>query len=340
MVSCAGWCWSRFWSLGIVLALACGNSMRAEDKPAADKPAVRTFQFNYAATLKEVPEGAKVRVWLPVPPANDAQAVKALEAKLPAKGETTTEPKYGNKILYFQTTGPADGNISFQAPYLITRKEVHGLPGTSRTSPAAKLSPEQRKFYLTADKLVPVGGKPAELLKELKLEGKPIDVARMLYERVDEHMKYDKSRPGYGTGDANWACDSKFGNCTDFHSLFISFARTKSLPARFEMGFPLPPERGEGKVAGYHCWAEFFVDNVGWVPVDISEADKFPDMKEYYFGNLTADRVTFSMGRDIDLVPKQEGPALNFFVYPYVEVDGKLWPKEKTELQFSYADQK
>ena len=33
-------------------------------------------------------------------------------------------------------------------------------------------------------------------------------------------------------GDVLWVCDSRFGNCTDFHSLFISWARAKGLPQR------------------------------------------------------------------------------------------------------------
>jgi hypothetical protein len=37
----------------------------------------------------------------------------------------------------------------------------------------------------------------------------------------------------------------------------------------------------------------------GWVPVDISEANRNPELKEYYFGNLTEDRVRFTTGRDI-----------------------------------------
>src|SRR3712207_7840796 len=40
----------------------------------------------------------------------------------------------------------------------------------------------------------------------------------------------------------------------------------------------------------YHCWAAFAPAGRGWVPVDISEADKHPEMTDYYFGNLTADR--------------------------------------------------
>jgi hypothetical protein len=74
----------------------------------------------------------------------------------------------------------------------------------------------------------------------------------------------------------------------------------------------------------------------GWVPVDISEASKNPKLKEYYFGNLTEDRISFTVGRDLTLVPKQDGPPLNFFIYPYVEVEGK--PYEKLRKRFTFKD--
>src|SRR5204863_8349672 len=126
-----------------------------------------------------------------------------------------------------------------------------------------------------------------------------------------------------------WACDAKFGNCTDFHALVMSIGRTKGVPVKFEMGFPLPavdpakPETKAGPVGGYHCWAKLYLGGVGWVPVDASEAQKNPSLKPYYFGNLTVDRVHVSNGRDVNLVPKQAGDPLNYFVYPYAEADGK-----------------
>ena len=57
--------------------------------------------------------------------------------------------------------------------------------------------------------------------------------------------------------------------------------------------------------------------------MDISEAWKAPAKHDYFFGNLDANRIRFSTGRDLTLEPKQQGPPLNYFVYPYVEVDGK-----------------
>jgi hypothetical protein len=41
----------------------------------------------------------------------------------------------------------------------------------------------------------------------------------------------------------------------------------------------------------------------------------------------------------MDLVPRQDGPALNFFIYPYVEVGGRMYPAEKVTRTFAYQDQ-
>ena len=43
-------------------------------------------------------------------------------------------------------------------------------------------------------------------------------------------------------------------------------------------------------------------------------------------------------GRDLVLVPKQQGPPLNYFVYPYVEVDGQPWPSDRMTTAFDYED--
>ena len=97
------------------------------------------------------------------------------------------------------------------------------------------------------------------------------------------------------------------------------------IPSRFQIGLFGPYEAQPGEpleVGGYHCWAEFHVPGRGWVPVDISEADKDPAMAETCFGEHTANRVTLSEGRDLILQPPQAGAPLNFFVDPYVEIDG------------------
>ncbi len=71
-------------------------------------------------------------------------------------------------------------------------------------------------------------------------------------------------------------------------------------------------------------------------PVDISEANKNPQMSDYYFGKLTANRVLFSIGRDLQWTPPPAAETVSFHVYPYVEVDGK--PHSSFVKKFRYED--
>ena len=103
--------------------------------------------------------------------------------------------------------------------------------------------------------MVPVDGSMlAALIGEEKPAGDRLATVRTLYDAVLARMDYDKpAGEPWGRGDARWACDAGFGNCTDFHSLFIAACRDLHIPARFEIGFPIPTRRGAGEVGGYHC---------------------------------------------------------------------------------------
>jgi transglutaminase-like putative cysteine protease len=147
--------------------------------------------------------------------------------------------------------------------------------------------------------------------------------ARALYDNTLERMDYDKSGTGWGRGDFRYACDVGKGNCTDFHSYFIGLCRNIGIPAYFEIGLSVPGDPDSGQTGTYHCWA-YYWNGGAWIPVDISEADRHPEKRDYFFGNLDEDRLAFTVGRDIVLSPPQEGPPLNYFILPYAEVDGRV----------------
>ncbi|MCH2182395.1 MAG: transglutaminase domain-containing protein [Mariniblastus sp.] len=293
-------------------------------------PRSRSFSFSYGAEILDLKPGDHVAVWLPIAQTNNRQQVELKKTTAPAQVEQHTEPQYGNRIGHVQWKADREP-ARLQLQYAITRSEAG-------TAPPAELTNKQTAQFLAPNAKVPVTGRPVELLADRSLSPQPALLGRQLYDLVEDHMRYDKSRPGYGSGDAVWACNSQFGNCTDFHSLYISLMRSQQVPARFEIGFPLPAEQTSGKIGGYHCWAWFHVAGEGWVPVDISEADKHPELKEYYFGHLTPDRVQFTTGRDIELVPASRASPLNYFIYPHVEVNGEVYPKEKVKLTFSFSE--
>jgi transglutaminase-like putative cysteine protease len=301
----------------------------AGDQP--ETPRVRTFQFTYAATITGLKPGQNARVWLPVPPSDDDQEVKIVTKDPPAEGAIRTESPYNNRILYLEAKANDQGEIPLRMVYRVKRRELK----RDRLAPKKDEDAEELARLLKPNKRVPITGKPLELIEGKKVPADEMEAARLFYDVVNGHMRYNKE----GNGDSVWACENGRGNCSDFHSLFLSLARSQRIPAKFEIGFGLPPQRGSGDIAGYHCWAKFHLRSGTWVPVDISEANKNPRLREYYFGNLSVDRIAFSTGRDLNLNPRQAGPPLNFFIYPYVEVGGKEYPPAKVPCRFSFRDE-
>lgn len=293
----------------------------------AAPPGARTFTFTYEADVTGLPAGQTARVWVPVPPTNAEQTVKVLGQTSPGTSELTREPEYGNRVWYVEATPDANGTLKLSARYKVMR----------RPAATGKADVPNVERLMKPDRLVPIDGKPLTLIADRKLPAEPAAKARALYDVVFRHMKYRKDLDGWGRGDAAWACDSKGGNCSDFHSLFISLARSQKMPARFEIGFGLPVEAGKGEV-GYHCWARVKAGEA-WLPVDISEASKLGARPDDYFGKLPPNRVLFSVGRDVTLEPKQEGGPLNFFINPHVEVGGQPHPADRVKVKTAFADE-
>lgn len=303
-----------FCVLGLFLCLSWAYTVNAAQQ--------RYFQFTYTVTVTDVPTDAKkVQLWLPYPTSNSHQIIDDMRINSPYPIRITREPEYGNSILYVEAnTPPKTSAFTVQMQFTVLRKEY-----ISEESASQKLSQRLRQRLLLPDKLVPLGGPVAQLSAQTT-QGKraTTEKSRAIYDYVTRTMSYDKSGTGWGNGDALYACDAKRGNCTDFHSLIIGMARVANIPGLFEIGFPIPKDQSAGEIGGYHCWAELYVDGKGWIPMDSSEASKHPETFDYFYGNLCENRIQFTKGRDIILQPSQAGPPINYFIYPYVEVDSKL----------------
>jgi transglutaminase-like putative cysteine protease len=302
----------------------------------------RTFEFTYQVYVPANPDASGgAHLWIPLPQTDGYQEIRDLRIESPARYGKGHELEYGNSFAEFAPT-PQQSAAGFDVTlsFLAVRSEHKvNLVNSSAAKPAdAHTIPERElQRYLQPDKLVPLNGTIAELAAEHTAgDTDTLTKARHIYDYVVATMRYDKSGEGWGRGDAIWACTSKRGNCTDFHSLFIGMMRSKGIPARFEIGFPLPEGKNAGDIPGYHCWAEFYLESVGWVPVDASEAWKNPGKRDYFFGAHDTNRVFFTYGRDIRLSSDQKGDPLNYFIYPYAEMNGQ--PVKNLQTHFSFRD--
>ena len=297
----------------------------------------RHFTFHYGFTIKDIPQGQKVRVWMPAAHSDDFQEIKIASANGDLRLKKTRESKYGNEIYYAETNKATPSSLHFEVIYDVVRHERIVLGRNIPRLTEFTLKPKDERRDLAPDALIPTTGQVSELAAKVT-DGKKthLDKARSIYDYVLDNMSYDTSGEGWGRGDVLYAVNTKKGDCTDFHSLFIAMARSQGIPTRFETGFGISTDKHSGEIAGYHCWSDFFEPEHGWVPVDISEAWKQQEKRDYYFGANDANRIEFSTGRDLKLNPAQDGEPLNYFVYPYVEVAGKKY--ENVSLAFSFAD--
>ncbi|MEZ8221320.1 Transglutaminase-like enzyme, putative cysteine protease [Candidatus Fervidibacteria bacterium JGI MDM2 JNZ-1-D12] len=347
----------RWWLLGIIAAstLAFATADEIFHCGGNQPPSIRTLvtKFTYKAVVPEILKDAKVvELWLPIPSDSEWQKVKDLQVSSPVPYRITQEQKFGNRIVYVRDEGHGsrDGLLEVAVSFVVERKEVRILGNEGQVVKTYSCSPncncehcrkneELAKLSLQPDTFVPVGGRFLKIAQEVT-QGKTatLERVRALFEHVVATFQYDYKResPKLGEGDVTFVCDFKKGNCSDFHSYLISLARSLGIPAYLEYGFPISgipifnPLPKEGKIAGYHCWAWVYDEQIGWFPVDASDARRWldagkPEIKDFLFGNLVLERsaVAFSRGRDITLSPKQKGKPLNYFIYPYAEADGQ-----------------
>lgn len=295
--------------------------------PAVPAPnRTRSLEMTTVTHVPAMPAGSReLRIWVPLPyTGQDAyQKISQLKVESPVPYRIERETAFGDRYAYV-VVRPAQARKAFdiRISFHVDRFE-HRVSLTP--SPSAPAVPHvELARYLRPDKMIPLEGQIGELSAEYtKGAHGSIEKAHKIYDYILATMHYDHAGTGWGHGDAVWACNSKHGNCTDFHSLFIGMARAAGVPARFQIGLQLPANAHSGVIASYHCWAEFYAKGIGWVPIDAAKASQDPSKAKYYFGAIDTDRVMFSMGRDIRLVPPQNGEPLNYFVYPYAELDGK-----------------
>jgi len=295
----------------------------------------REIELTYLARLPAIPvEAREIRLWIPLAKTGVEQEILRRQIDSPVPYTVRQDPEFGNDMLYLTLIPPVPQPLEIAIHYQAR------LLGSNDLSDPLPLKSAETERYLRPEGLVIIDDEVRRRAQEATA-GRPSrwEKARGIYEQVIRSMRYDKTIPGYGRGDTARACSVGAGNCTDFHSLFISMARATQIPSRFKIGFVVPPEPS-GTIPGYHCWAEFYAEGKGWTPLDASEAWKHPELRDHYFGAREGNRFLVSLGRNIQLVPAPRNGPVNILFYPYVEVDGRAFDGVATEFRFKELTRK
>src|SRR5262249_32264952 len=217
-----------------------------------------------------------LQIWCPIISDTPYQRVIDIKIAAPQPWRITRESEFGNAMFYGDYVEPAAATLSFIIDYVVERVPLAVMLDASRARPlqtaqlfARTLGPEQ---------FVDVDDKTRALANEVAgRETNPSRQAHRIYEYVTSSMSYDAAKQSW-KGSTEHALVCSVGNCNDIHALFVSLCRSIGIPARFVLGQALEaplPGQDACDLCGYHCWAEFFIAGLGWLPADASCACKY-----------------------------------------------------------------
>ncbi|MEE8637552.1 MAG: transglutaminase domain-containing protein [Candidatus Margulisiibacteriota bacterium] len=278
---------------------------------------------------KDFPKSGLLKVWLPLPLTTAAQTNVRILSIYPRK-----YVKYPLKL---------DGDIGLA--YLeIPLEEVKadlkiGIKLTfTHYEERYRVDPEKigeydkkswlYQRYTASDKNIAVT--PAIRARARKLAGKetnPLKIAKIFFDHIIWDLDYSFLPHGAISAmdipESVYVDEHGYGDCGAQSMYFAALCRARGIPARAPGGYQLFPISETG--CGTHFWAQIYLPNYGWFPVDTSAGqiarympqltDKQQhDFANYYFGRMDPFRYLIQKDVDIELIPKPDGPL----VFPMV----------------------
>jgi len=322
----------------------------------AAQPKQATFEITNTYTVKVPKQAQTMRIWFAVPQEDAESTIQNFDVEALYEVRYSADSQ-GNRVGYVEIQDPKGEAVTIRETFAITRREILGTIDPAQTRPLTKAEKTAMAEDLKPSTYVLVNDEMKALATQIVGdEDNPVIMARKLYDWTLDNIDYWVKDPdrlkASSVGSTEYCLRTKTGNCTDFHSLYTSLARSAGLPSRIVYGSLLKPTlNGMDVDASYHCWVQFYAPNLDWLTLDVAVADIYvsgvevddknaklmelttatgykgadPKMVDYYFGNLDERRVVWSVGRDLTMAPAQDAGPVNALPKMYVEVDGKVY---------------
>jgi len=102
-------------------------------------------------------------------------------------------------------------------------------------------------------------------------EKHPYWIMRRIFDYICDKIDY-KLKPLGGWNPAPTVLKRGTGSCSEYTFIFIAMCRASGLPARYA-GSIVVRSQDKGIDDVWHRWAEVYLPNYGWIPVDVSAGD-------------------------------------------------------------------
>lgn len=264
-------------------------------KNASEEEMVREVEKTYGGDTLCFPSINKPNAFLLwVSQIKDWDSQKVLYSDYNGEKKDYNDQENGNLIGLFDFSKEILGKKQLRINFTLEEYETKLQTENWETSPYDRSSPLFRK-YTKSERQLGQTDNIVNLAKEITKDSSSyFSKAKMIYNWISENISYKDSNAKRG---AMRVFESKGGNSAEMSFLYITLLRSVEIPARLVSG-----AWGEiEKKQDFHFWIEFYLEGVGWIPVDCAKK---------MFGEIDSKRIIFSKGENILLEKSPDQSAV------------------------------
>ena len=300
---------------------------------AQEKPVYSWMQYQKPATYRgthtvsiqrdKLPDVGTYRIWLPLPINNGPQTQVTIESVTPDKW-VKQPPSIDQDIGLLYMEVPMEElaeDLLIQIKFTFTHYEQRFSVNPDNVGEYDKDSALYQKYtqsYGNTEITSDIRKMAENIVGD---ETNPYFAARKIYDYIVNNVTYCYMPhfvlwPRTSQTEADYVHKNQRGDCGAQSLYFSAMCRAQGIPARTTGGWQLFKDEFSG-----HFWAEFYLPNYGWIPVDTScaqlanypkdlTAQQRQTFIDYYFGNQDSMRCVVQKDTDEPLIPQSHGMIL------------------------------
>lgn len=287
-----------------------------------DYPATYIGKHSVSIPREKLPATGLFKMWFPLPvtlayqqPVGVLSIELANYVKLPPSTSGSISTLY-MEVPLEELTGPLNAEVRFK----FTHYEQHFNVDPALVGSYDTTDPDYIEYTRSQGNVVVTPDIKATAVRVAGGEKNPYLAARKLYDYMMKTIDYSFMPhllfyPRSNLAESAYMHEYKVGDCGAQGAYFASLCRAIGIPARVPGGFQLFTNN-----FGSHFWAEFYVPNYGWLPVDpsvgqmslyttnVDEATK-QAYTDFFFGHQDAYRCVMQTNVDEPFVPPFSGTS-------------------------------
>jgi len=259
-----------------------------------------TFTFRLKVAANAVPDGEVICCWLPFP-RQDVEYQRNIKLISVNSDNFILSENSPHQTIYIEKIAEKNLETVFEVKFEFDTHCHCGLDLQSfdfqEISTSAGMTKEEKPHIVFSEKIKKLS------VQIVGNEHDNFQKAKKIFEYISQNIVWAAARE-YSTIEniPEYVLENRHGDCGQVSLLFITLCRFNGIPARWLSGFMLHPN-----CENLHDWAEIFIENRGWLPVDVSFGvmnwAKNDDLRYFYFGNMDAFRLIINNGISAELSP-------------------------------------